>query len=204
MLELIGPGDGVLQYSQHISGGGAGFYAAVDRLDLEGMVSKRPDSVYVSSMGSAILVYMAKDFGPDLWPADLNNRRMGYAVLRWKAGLMSAANAVRVLRNPSLETEAELPGALGALFAFLDHRGQEESSDEGARCRCPVPVRRLYNPAIQAAFLATALNGWSIVKASGRIRCSIWLQVTGWAIGKPGRALGEKAPTAVLPRPLRR
>ncbi|MER9952043.1 hypothetical protein [Mesorhizobium sp. M0047] len=120
LLELIGPGDGVLQYSQHISGGGAEFYAAVDRLDLEGMVSKRPGSVYVSSLGSAILVYMAtKDFLPDLWPADLNNRRMGCAVLRWKAGLMSAANAVRVLRNPSLETEAELPGALRALFALL-------------------------------------------------------------------------------------
>ncbi|RWC26664.1 MAG: hypothetical protein EOS27_24485 [Mesorhizobium sp.] len=38
----------MIQYSHHVVGGGADFYAAVDRMGLEGMVSKRPDSVYRS------------------------------------------------------------------------------------------------------------------------------------------------------------
>lgn len=37
----------LIQFSHHVCGG-AEFYAAVDRLGLEGMVSKRPDSVYRS------------------------------------------------------------------------------------------------------------------------------------------------------------
>ncbi|WP_164920102.1 ATP-dependent DNA ligase [Mesorhizobium ciceri] len=48
LLELVGPAKGVIQYSHHVHGGGADFYAAVDRMGLEGMVSKRPDSVYRS------------------------------------------------------------------------------------------------------------------------------------------------------------
>lgn len=38
----------MIQYSHHVVGGGADFYAAVDRMGPEGMVSKRPDSVYRS------------------------------------------------------------------------------------------------------------------------------------------------------------
>ncbi|RWO36773.1 MAG: ATP-dependent DNA ligase [Mesorhizobium sp.] len=48
LLELVRPAKGVIQYSHHVHGGGADFYAAVDRMGLEGMVSKRPDSVYRS------------------------------------------------------------------------------------------------------------------------------------------------------------
>jgi hypothetical protein len=47
-------------------------------------------------------------------------------------------------------------------------------------------------------------NGLLIVNASGRIPFSTSFQVTGAAIGKPGRARGEYAPTAVVPRPLRK
>lgn len=38
----------VIQFSQHVAGGGSGFYEAADQLGLEGMVSKRADSRYVS------------------------------------------------------------------------------------------------------------------------------------------------------------
>lgn len=61
-----------------------------------------------------------------------------------------------------------------------------------------------FNGTHYATFRTAALNGWSIVKASGWIPRSICVHVTGWAIGKPGRARGENVPTAVLPRPLRR
>ncbi|PAP91400.1 hypothetical protein [Mesorhizobium wenxiniae] len=55
LLELIGAGDGMIQYSHHVVGGGADFYAAVDRLGLEGMVSKRPGSAYRSGKTEAWL-----------------------------------------------------------------------------------------------------------------------------------------------------
>ena len=49
MLEaLIGGGAGAIQFSQHIDGGGAEFYAQADRLGFEGMVSKRADGPYRS------------------------------------------------------------------------------------------------------------------------------------------------------------
>ncbi|MEI9428689.1 ATP-dependent DNA ligase [Mesorhizobium sp. Cs1299R1N3] len=48
LRKLLGDAGGVLQFSHHVVGGGAEFYAAVDRLGLEGMVSKRPDSSYRS------------------------------------------------------------------------------------------------------------------------------------------------------------
>lgn len=55
LLHLVGAGDGVIQYSAHVVGGGADFYTAVDRMGLEGMVSKRPDSVYRSGDAEAWL-----------------------------------------------------------------------------------------------------------------------------------------------------
>ncbi|WP_348629422.1 ATP-dependent DNA ligase [Mesorhizobium sp. M7A.T.Ca.US.000.02.2.1] len=48
LLELVGTAKGVIQYSHHVHGGGADFYAAVDRMGLEGMVSKREESSYRS------------------------------------------------------------------------------------------------------------------------------------------------------------
>src|SRR5215204_510711 len=47
-------------------------------------------------------------------------------------------------------------------------------------------------------------GGCTRVKASARIPLCRSAQLTGAAIGNPGRARGEKAPTAVVPRPLRR
>ncbi|TIU10066.1 MAG: DNA ligase, partial [Mesorhizobium sp.] len=46
LWDLVKPAEGIIQYSQHVEGGGADFYAAVEKLDLEGMVSKRRNSPY--------------------------------------------------------------------------------------------------------------------------------------------------------------
>nr|WP_245520366.1 MULTISPECIES: hypothetical protein [unclassified Mesorhizobium] len=43
---LVKPADGITQYSQHVEGGGAEFFAAVDKMGLEGIVSKRTNSSY--------------------------------------------------------------------------------------------------------------------------------------------------------------
>lgn len=51
LAELLMRGDsagGVIQYSQHLEGHGAAFYDQVDRMGLEGMVSKRASSAYRS------------------------------------------------------------------------------------------------------------------------------------------------------------
>ena len=45
---LIGGAAGAIQFSQHIEGGGAAFYAQADRMGFEGMVSKRADAPYRS------------------------------------------------------------------------------------------------------------------------------------------------------------
>jgi hypothetical protein len=47
-------------------------------------------------------------------------------------------------------------------------------------------------------------NHLVIVNASASVPCVICAQVTGAAIRKPGHALGEYAPTAVVPRPFGR
>jgi hypothetical protein len=49
-----------------------------------------------------------------------------------------------------------------------------------------------------------ARSGDAIVKAVGSIPCSTCFQVTGRAIGNPGRARGDQVSMAVEPRPLRR
>ncbi|MFK0688175.1 DNA ligase [Mesorhizobium sp. IMUNJ 23033] len=48
LWDLVKPADGIIQYSQHVEGGGAEFYAAIDKMGLEGMVSKRRGSPYHS------------------------------------------------------------------------------------------------------------------------------------------------------------
>ncbi|MER9768846.1 DNA ligase [Mesorhizobium sp. M0189] len=48
LWDLVKPADGIIQYSQHVEGGGADFFAAVDKMGLEGMVSKRRNSPYRS------------------------------------------------------------------------------------------------------------------------------------------------------------
>lgn len=46
LWNLVKPADGVIQYSQHVEGNGAEFFAAVDKMGLEGIVSKRRNSPY--------------------------------------------------------------------------------------------------------------------------------------------------------------
>jgi ATP-dependent DNA ligase len=48
LWNLVKPAKGIIQYSDHVEGGGADFFKAVDRMGLEGMVSKRRESLYRS------------------------------------------------------------------------------------------------------------------------------------------------------------
>ncbi|MER9580960.1 DNA ligase [Mesorhizobium sp. M0276] len=48
LWDLVKPADGIIQYSEHVEGGGAAFFAGVERMGLEGMVSKRRESPYRS------------------------------------------------------------------------------------------------------------------------------------------------------------
>lgn len=53
LWNLVRPADGIIQFSQHVEGNGAEFFAAVDRMGLEGMVSKRRASPYRSGKTEA-------------------------------------------------------------------------------------------------------------------------------------------------------
>lgn len=53
LWDLIKPADGIIQYSQHVEGNGAEFFAAVDKMGLEGIVSKRKNSPYRSGKGDS-------------------------------------------------------------------------------------------------------------------------------------------------------
>ncbi|MER9652494.1 DNA ligase [Mesorhizobium sp. M0152] len=53
LWDLVKPGDGIIQYSDHVEGSGADFFAAVDKMGLEGMVSKRRNSPYRSGGSDA-------------------------------------------------------------------------------------------------------------------------------------------------------
>lgn len=48
LWDLVKPADGIIQYSQHVEGGGAAFFQAVEKMGLEGRVSKRRESPYRS------------------------------------------------------------------------------------------------------------------------------------------------------------
>ncbi|TJW14592.1 MAG: DNA ligase [Mesorhizobium sp.] len=48
LWDVVKPAAGIIQYSQHIQGGGADFFAAVEKMGLEGVVSKRRNSPYRS------------------------------------------------------------------------------------------------------------------------------------------------------------
>ncbi|WP_149805213.1 RNA ligase family protein [Mesorhizobium sp. NFR06] len=45
---LVKPAKGIIQYSDHVAGGGAAFFEAVEKMGLEGIVSKRRESLYRS------------------------------------------------------------------------------------------------------------------------------------------------------------
>ena len=55
LWKLVAPAEGAIQFSQHVPGGGKAFYEAVDKMGLEGMVSKRPASAYRSGPTTAWL-----------------------------------------------------------------------------------------------------------------------------------------------------
>ncbi|AZO51265.1 MULTISPECIES: RNA ligase family protein [unclassified Mesorhizobium] len=48
LWDLVKPAKGIIQYSEHVEGGGAAFFEAVEKMGLEGMVSKRRESPYKS------------------------------------------------------------------------------------------------------------------------------------------------------------
>ncbi|TIX65155.1 MAG: DNA ligase, partial [Mesorhizobium sp.] len=53
LWDLVKPADGIIQYSQHVEGSGAEFFKAVEKMGLEGMVSKRQGSPYRSGKGES-------------------------------------------------------------------------------------------------------------------------------------------------------
>jgi DNA ligase D-like protein (predicted ligase) len=55
LQELIGEEGGAIQFSHHVAGLGSDFYQAVEKLGLEGMVSKRADAPYRSGRGTSWL-----------------------------------------------------------------------------------------------------------------------------------------------------
>ncbi|UCI23668.1 RNA ligase family protein [Mesorhizobium sp. B2-8-5] len=68
LWDLVEPATGIIQYSVHVEGGGADFFKGVDKMGLEGMVSKRRGSAYRSGATDAwlkIKCWETDDF--DLW-----------------------------------------------------------------------------------------------------------------------------------------
>ncbi|WP_051442630.1 RNA ligase family protein [Mesorhizobium sp. WSM3626] len=63
LWDLLKPAKGIIQYSQHVEGGGAEFYAGVGKLKLEGMVSKRRHSPYRSGPSEAWVKTKCWDVG---------------------------------------------------------------------------------------------------------------------------------------------
>ena len=53
LWEVVKPAKGIIQYSEHVEGNGAEFFAAADKMGLEGMVSKRRGSPYRSGPSDA-------------------------------------------------------------------------------------------------------------------------------------------------------
>lgn len=63
LWELVKPADGIIQYSDHVEGNGAEFFAAVEKMGLEGMVSKRRGSPYRSGKVDAWVKCKCWDVG---------------------------------------------------------------------------------------------------------------------------------------------
>lgn len=55
LWNLVAPAEGVIQYSQHVDISGKAFFAAVDSLNLEGMVSKRAGAAYIGGQSKTWL-----------------------------------------------------------------------------------------------------------------------------------------------------
>jgi len=52
---LIGDSNSAIQFSHHVAGNGSAFFEAVDRMGLEGMVSKKASAPYRSGRGESWL-----------------------------------------------------------------------------------------------------------------------------------------------------
>ncbi|MGX5839764.1 ATP-dependent DNA ligase [Mesorhizobium sp. ArgA1] len=63
LWDLVKPADGIIQFSQHVDGGGAEFFKGVEKLGLEGMVSKRRGASYRSGESDAWLKIKCWEFG---------------------------------------------------------------------------------------------------------------------------------------------
>ncbi|CDX26603.1 ATP dependent DNA ligase [Mesorhizobium plurifarium] len=53
LWDLVKPADGIIQYSVHVQGNGLAFFNAVEKMGLEGVVSKRSESLYRSGKTEA-------------------------------------------------------------------------------------------------------------------------------------------------------
>lgn len=53
LWSLVKPAKGIIQYSEHVEGNGAAFFEAVEKMGLEGIVSKRRESLYRSGKTDA-------------------------------------------------------------------------------------------------------------------------------------------------------
>ncbi|MER9135098.1 DNA ligase [Mesorhizobium sp. M0830] len=62
LWDLVKPATGAIQFSQHVDGGGAEFFKGVERLGLEGMVSKRRGAPYRSGESDAWLKIKCYEF----------------------------------------------------------------------------------------------------------------------------------------------
>lgn len=62
LWDLVKPADGIIQFSQHVEGGGAEFFKGVEKLGLEGMVSKRLGAPYRSGESDAWLKIKCYEF----------------------------------------------------------------------------------------------------------------------------------------------
>ncbi|RWQ12317.1 RNA ligase family protein [Mesorhizobium sp.] len=63
LWDLVKPAEGIIQYSQHVEGSGAEFFKAVEKMGLEGMVSKRRGSRYRSGESEAWLKIKCWELG---------------------------------------------------------------------------------------------------------------------------------------------
>lgn len=62
LWDLVKPADGIIQFSEHVDGGGASFFQGVEKLGLEGMVSKRRGAPYRSGESDAWLKIKCYEF----------------------------------------------------------------------------------------------------------------------------------------------
>ncbi|MER9376027.1 DNA ligase [Mesorhizobium sp. M0491] len=63
LWDLVKPAKGIIQYSEHVLGGGAEFYEAAEKMGLEGIVSKRQGSPYRSGPSDIWVKTKCWDFG---------------------------------------------------------------------------------------------------------------------------------------------